>query len=379
VKALEPVDRRAKQRIVAAGAVSLIAWLALQTLSPRPSVPWSEEMTAAAQSMERAIGAVARYSESAGIEIDETLDPSRTGLIGPEYSPLFTTLGQLEAKRTTTNPDMAALLVHLLRRAGVSDGDTIALGCSASFPALMIAAQAAAEAMGVHPVTILSLGASAYGATQPEFNLLDIHQLLTDERIVATDPAAVSLGGEDDVGAEFEPTVKEGLLQHIDSSGIPLVYEPELRGNVAQRMAIYLGASKARVTGQAQTDRVAPGGRGRVAAFVNIGGADANLGSSPLVLKVDPGLNAELALPPAEQRGVLFEMAARRVPVIHLLNIRGLALRYGLPWDPVPLPEPGATRLRDDTGGRDTAFWLITTAYLVALALIAVAWPGRSD
>jgi hypothetical protein len=144
-------------------------------------------------------------------------------------------------------------------------------------------------------------------------------------------------------------------------------------------MAIYLGASEVRASDEARPDPVAPERRGPVAAFVNIGGADANLGSSPLVLKVDPGLNTELALPALELRGVLFEMAARGVPVIHLLNIRGLALRYGLPWDAVPLPEPGATRLRDDTGWRDTAFWLITTAYLVALALIAVAWPGRSD
>jgi poly-gamma-glutamate system protein len=377
VKEAGSIDRRLKERIVAAGVVSLFAWLALQALSPRQSVPWSDEMRQAAERMERAIAAVAGYSETAGIEIDGSIDLNRTGLVGPEYSPLFTTLGRLEAKRTSTNPDVAALLVYLLRRGGVSAGDTIALGCSASFPALMIAAQAAAEAMGVHPVTILSLGASAYGATQPEFNLLDIHRLLTNERILATVPAAVSLGGEDDVGAEFGPALRGRLLRQIRGSGVSLVQEPDLRRNVARRMAIYLGASEVRETSEAQPDPVGPVGRGRVAAFVNIGGADANLGSSPLVLNVEPGLNTELALPAPELRGVLFEMAARGVPVIHLLNIRGLALRYGLPWDPVPLPEPGTARLRDDAGGRDTRFWLITAAYLAALALIVVAWPGR--
>ena len=45
-------------------------------------------------------------------------------------------------------------------------------------------------------------------------------------------------------------------------------------------------------------------------------------------------------------------MAARGVPVIHLLYVKGLADRYGLPWDPVPLPgpgEPGAGKERSST------------------------------
>ncbi len=352
-----PIDRRTQQRIVAAGIVSLLAWIALQAFSPRVSIPWSEEMLEAALRMERAVNAVARYSESVGIEIDESLDPNRTGLIGPEMSPLFTTLGQLEAKRTTTNPDVAALIVHLLRRAGVSAGDTIAVGGSASFPALMIATVAAAEAMGVHPLTVLSLGSSAYGATRPGLNLLHVYELLLDESVLSTVPAAVSLGGEGDLGAEFEPAFRERLLQQIRMSGIPLLLEPDLRGSVARRMAIY----------------------GRPGAFVNIGGADANLGISPLVLELEPGLNTQVALPPAAQRGVLFEMAARGVPVIHLLHIRGLALRYGLPWDPVPPPEPGVTRLHDETRARGVRFWLITASYFVALALFALAGRSRPN
>jgi len=348
------VDRRLRYRVLTAGVVSLAAWLALQTMVPRPSIEWSNEMRQAAHRMEQAIAAAAQYSERVGIPIDESLDPNRTGLIGPELTPLFTTLGRLEAKRTTTNPDVAGLLVHLLRRAGVSAGDTIAIGCSASFPALMIAAQSAAEAIGVHAVTILSLGASGYGATRPEFNLLDISQLLSGEGIIHTVPAAVSLGGEGDVGAEFDPVLRDRLMQRIRASGIEVVDEPDLRRNVARRMAIY----------------------GRPAAFVNIGGADANLGSSPLVLKVEPGLNTDMALPPVDERGVLFEMAGAGVPVIHLLHVRGLALRYGLPWDPNPLPEPGKTPLRDGAGARGWVFWLITAAYLAALGLImAVRWP----
>ena len=307
--------------------------------------------------MERGVGAIARYTEEAGIAVDEALDPNRTGLIGPESSPLFTTLGQLEAKRTTTNPDVAGLMVHLLRRAGVSAGDTIAVGGSASFPALMIATVAAAEAMGVHAVVMLSLGSSAYGATHPEFNLLDLYGRLRGEGVLSTDPAVISLGGEDDVGADFDPAFREGLIQQVRMSEVALLLEPDLRENVAHRMSIYR----------------------RAAAFVNIGGGDANIGTSPLVLNVEPGLNTALALPPEVQRGVLFEMAARGVPVIHLLHIRGLALRYGLAWDPIPLPEPGTTRLHDEARAKGLRFWLITMVYLLGLGLIAFAGRGRQD
>ncbi len=360
MKSSLPVAGRAKVRIILAAIVSLIAWPVLQITSSARSIPWSQEMREAANRMLEAVNAVARFCETAGIPIDESLDPNRTCLIGPEYTPLFTTLGQLEAKRTTTNPDIAGLLVHILSRAGVSAGDTIAVGASASFPALLIATLTAAEALRVHPVTILSLGASSYGATRPELNLLHIHELLLNEGIISTVPAAVSLGGAEDVGSEFDPIIREDLLQQIRTSVIPLVVEPDLRVNVAQRMAIYLGSSESR----------------RLAAFVNIGGGAANIGSSAKVLTVEPGLNAKLDLPPTEERGVLYEMAARGISVIHLLHVRGLALRYGLTWDPMSLEAPGTGWLRDDGQTRPGRFWLITIAYSLSLVLIAVV--GRS-
>ena len=34
-------------------------------------------------------------------------------------------------------------------------------------------------------------------------------------------------------------------------------------------------------------------------------------------------------------------MADMGIPVIHLLYMKGLVGRYGLPWDPKPLPEVG--------------------------------------
>jgi poly-gamma-glutamate system protein len=352
VRVVPRIDRGLTRRIVLAAVVSLAAWASLAWLSPRPTVTWTAEMREASGRMRTAIDVIAGYHETAGIEIDEAIDPNRTGLIGPEYTDLYTSLGQLEAKRTTTNPDLAALMVHLLRRAGVARGDTIGVGASASFPALMIATLAASEAIGAHPVAIVSLGASSYGATRPDLDLLHIYQLLLAANVIATPPAAISLGGEGDVGTSFEPAFREELLDRVRTSGVPLVNEPAFRENVARRLAIYLGAGEA------------------VAAFVNIGGNDANLGRSPLILGVAPGLHESLPLPGDAERGVLYEMSARGVPVIHLLHVRGLARSHGLPWDPVPLPEPGTTTLTRGDEERGLRFWLVIGGYFAALLLI---------
>jgi len=312
---------------------------------------WTEEMLTAARTMEQAVAVI-------GAERADRIpasDPNATGLIGPEYADLLTSLGDQEAKRTTTNPDMAALLVHLLLSAGVEQGDTIAVGCSASFPALMIATVAAAEALDAVPVVISSLGASSWGATDSEFNLLDIHELLLEAGVIDTPPVAVSLGGNRDLGSGFDPEVREQLIEEVAASGLPFISADELNSNVAARMRCYLEGGE----GEPQST---------IAAFVNIGGAYANMGTSPLILDLDPGLSLEMPLPEVERRGVVFEMASRRIPIVHLLHIRGLALRYGLPWDPLPLPEIGTTRFHDARSGDHPFFPVIAGLYLLALA-----------
>ncbi len=345
------------RRIIAAGALSLLVYFAIRLFVHQGSLDYSPQMLGAAARMEEAISVIREHLDTTGHEIDKGLDPNRTGLIGPDFTSLTTTLGDLEAKRTTTNPGMAALIVHLLSEAGVTAGDTVAVGCSASFPALMIASLAAVEAMGVHPVTIISLGASSYGATDDEFNLLDIYLVLRKEGVLGVPIAAVSLGGKRDAGEDFEPETREKLFRQIEESGIPLIHEPDLRMNVEKRMGVYLGG----------------GAAGGIAAFINVGGSDANIGTSPQVLRLSPGLNLDPPIPPEDEQGMIFEFAARGVPVIHLLYIKGLALKYGLPWDPVPLPESGSTQLSVADTGFDPVLLLVSVAYFAGL-LMLVFW-----
>jgi poly-gamma-glutamate system protein len=220
----------------------------------------------------------------------------------------------------------------------------------------MIASLSAARAIQVRPVVILSLGASSYGATSGQLNLLDIYALLFDAGLFGAAPAAVSLGGEKDVGLDFDPSTRESLRRQVESRGIPFIDEPDLERNVARRMAIYEGHS------------------GRpVAALINCGGSYASLGTSPRALELRPGLSEKIPVPEKKVRGVVFEMAARGVPVIHLLHIKGLAARYGLPWDPVPLPRPESL---DFTGAHATIgarFWVVSLLYFIFLVIL-VFW-----
>ena len=351
---LSELFRSPKDRaLLLCGVISLAAFAVLRLASPSGDLHGGQPRVEAARIMERAVAAIRQHFNSEGIPFNTTIDPNRTGLVGEEYTEITTTLGSLEAKRTTTNPNMAGVVLQLLQEAGVTAGDTIGVGCSGSFPALMVATLAASRALGVHPLMILSLGSSSYGATGTDFTALDVYQLLKNDGVVDVDPVAVSLGGARDIGSTYEPEIREMLERKIRASGIPFLFQPGLQQNVVERMAIYSG----------------PSGTRRIAAFVNIGGSYADLGTDPLILKLEPGLNRSIVLPSAKETfGVVFAMAEQHIPIIHLLYIKGLALKYGLPWDPVPLPRAG-DGFPVGRSGLDAGTRIIALAYVTLLVL----------
>ena len=127
----------------------------------------------AAQKLQGWMDNIRDYKLEAGLSLTP-YDTHQTGMIGDEYTPITTSLGSEEAKRTTANPDMAALLVQMLTEAGVKSGDTIGAGFSGSFPTLNLAVLAAGEAMNVKVIYIASMGASTFGANQPQFTFPDM-------------------------------------------------------------------------------------------------------------------------------------------------------------------------------------------------------------
>ena len=283
------------------------------------------DMVAAAETMNQAIEALRACALEKKIPIDAREDLNRTGLIGREESPITTSLGHLDAKRTTTNPNFAGLIAKLLKEAGVRRGDAVAIGASSSFPALVIASLCAVAALEAKPVMIGSLGASNWGATNPNFTLLEMLDCLRQARVLNARPVALSVGGEIDDGSDMSEEGRVLLAAKIRRTGIFFLQETDLAANVQQRLRLY-------------EENAAPSG---ITAFINGGGSWANMGTASSVLGLKPGLTEVEAIPPPGKRGVIQEMASRKIPVVHLLFVRGLAERYGLPWDPVPLPAPG--------------------------------------
>jgi poly-gamma-glutamate system protein len=231
----------------------------------------------------------------------------------------------------------------------------VAVGASGSFPGLIIATLAAAKAMRLLPLPIYSVGASQWGANEPEFTWLRIEACLEKAGWLDVEPVAVSLGGENDIAKDWSQEDRSSVESGIATRGHIFLHEPDLERNVATRLKLY-------------EERA--GGR-PIRAFVNIGGAWANLGEAPQILELEPGLNEIEEIPAKEQRGVVFEMAARRIHVIHLLFIRGLSDRYVLPWDPVPLPTPGQSDIYQLTRRQAPSFLVLSAIYLFLVFIVA--------
>jgi len=350
------------QGLVLCALVSTAMVGVVLSLDPAPRGGNIERKVAASESMELAIKALRENYLSRGFQFDDTVDPNHTALVGVEYSDMVTTLGSADAKRSTTNPNVAGLVVQLLIEAGVKQGDTIAVGCSGSFPALAVATLAATKTLGVHPVIVLSLGSSSFGADRVDWTLLDILGLLKSKHLVDVSFAGVSLGGAADVGNDFEPETRKMLAEKMNLSGIPIINEPDLVRNVARRMGIYFGAT---------------GARG-IAAFVNIGGSQADLGIDPIILKLEPGVNRQITLPEKEERyGVVFAMAKRHIPVVYLLHIKGLMLKYGLPWDPTPLPSVSAEDVSQPHSALNASLVAAMSLYFFLILMIFILYRRK--
>jgi poly-gamma-glutamate system protein len=366
MKALGPVHQKRKSGrdllIYGLALLSLVALVLAQSLDGGRSGQLRAHMRRAAEIMDKARLSLLACRQDKGLALDLETDINGTGLIGLEYSPLTTSLGILEAKRTTANPDMAALVVRLLNEAAVKPGDSVAIGASSSFPALILASLSACQALGIKPVLICSLGASQYGANDPAFTWLDMMDCLRAAGLMDVRPAAVSVGGDSDSGRNMNAEGRALLLRGIRRRGLYLLEEPDLARNVSARMKLYEQGA----------------GQGGIRAFINIGGSWANMGTDSRILEIKPGLSRIRALPPPGRRGVLFEMAGRGVPVIHLLYIRGLAKTYGLAWDPSPLPRPGHSALFKQRLGNGPVLVAVGVLYslLFVLALARMKW-GR--
>ena len=299
----------------------------LAASDPPESSALRERQVEAASLMARSLDAIKRLRLSRGLPIDRTLDPNETGIVGEDFTALTTSVGEVEAKRTAANPGFAALMVRLFHEAGLSRGDVVAVGGSGSFPALLLATLCASRALELEPVVVYSIGASMYGANIPGLTFVDMLRALRAEGILPYRLAAVSPGGRGDGGSGVLFDEEGGaLIAETGRTGLPVVGGASLAERIQRRLRIFETTAAGRP----------------IRCFVNIGGASASFGAGAESLKLPNGLVREApALPQSPTRGLVFEFLSRRIPVIHLLHVKGLARDNRLPFDPVPFPPLG--------------------------------------
>lgn len=317
----------------------------------RVRLPYADVQLAAARRMAEAEAELLRYVQEQGIPIEKD-DLNQTGLIGPEWTELTSSLGLLEAKRTALQPDFAAVMVKYYQEAGLKAGDTICCGMSGSFPGLCLAAVCAANQMDVNIRVIASYGSSMYGATRLELPIVRILDIPRQAGIIDYELLAVSPGNDLDQGNSILfPGSREMIFALAKEDGLLMIDEPDIPASIQKRLELF--GTKAD-------------------CFVNVGGASANMGSSPYTLTFPNGLVTDPPrIPQDADRGLTFEYAARGIPVIHLLNVRGLAEDNGLPFDPVPLTKPGET---DAYAVVRHSPWYALGALILAMAFLLTGW-----
>lgn len=235
-------------------------------------------------------------------------------MLGDDFTEITTTLGSLEAKRISLNPQFAGLVVTWLHEAGICDGDTIGLVISGSFPALAISTLAAAQTMHVNVVLLSSLGASTFGANQPLATWADMESWLNTAGLLNYKSDIVTIGAENDDG--------DGLMEE----GVKALREAARRNGLAPYLPANIDESIKTKTGYLLSRNIK--------LLINIGGNQAALGYCAHATNFPNGLVSSSITCDHAERGIMARLSEKHIPFINYLNIKELAVRYGLDADP---------------------------------------------
>jgi poly-gamma-glutamate system protein len=319
---------RAKSNIVLGllTAFSLLALIVVENSIRNVKQPWYEEKLEAARLSQKAALCLKHFRLEEGVFIDNINDPNETALIGQESTLITTDRGSIEAKLSSANPNIAAIIVQYLKDAGVRKGDNVAVALTGSFPALNISVIAALEILQTRPLIISSIGASDYGANDPYFTWLDMESILIEDGIFQTKSIAASIGGGSDIGRGLSPMGRTLILNAIERNNVRLINEDNLLKNIDQRMAIYKEACLGNP----------------IKAYINVGGGIASLGHTVNSELIPSGLTQNMIAYNFPVRGVIVQMGAQGIPIIQLMNIKDILKANNMNESTVPLPPPGS-------------------------------------
>ena len=236
------------------------------------------------------------------------------GLIGLEYSEITTTLGSLDAKYTANNPEFAALTMKYLDDAGIDSSSTIGVISSGSFPSIAISTLAALQIIGAKVVLISSLGASSYGANDPSATWIDMENWLHEKAGLIYKSSIVTLGAEDDSGLGLQEEGITLLELAAQRCGVSLYRPTSFEESLNTKLNLF--------------------NTKKISLLINIGGSQVALGKCPHGSAIRNGFHRIINSCNDSDRGLIFRMAEKGIPIIHFLNIKSLAVEYGLPIAP---------------------------------------------
>ncbi len=304
--------------LVLASVITIIFMIFEFSSKSKVTTPFFREKIAATELTKKSFDIIKEMVQELNFPIDKINDPNETGLIGPQYSTITSGRGDLNEKLTTTNPNIAGLVIELLKRCGVKEYDTVAVALTGSYPGLNIATLCALKVLNLHPIIITSVSASMWGASHPQLTCLDMETRLRNAKIFPFKSVAATIGGEDDMGRGLSPEGREIIQKAIIRNGIQLLDIKDPTDRIEKRWNLYTS-------------------KGRPKAFINVGETKF---SEP---DIEPGY-----IPPGKLKygkGIIVRFSKACVPVINLIALNNLAQKYGLPIAPIPLPRIGSGRL----------------------------------
>ncbi len=304
---------------------SLLVFYTARTLTVKTREPAYEVKIAAAQRMTRAMQVLKDSRMEAAIFMDDVNDPNETGLIGRQFTYITTDEGDLDAKISVLDPNVAAMIVDYLTKAGVDRGDTVAVTLTGSMPGGNLAVVCALEEMGIIPHILASVGASQWGANIEDFTWLDMENILVEAGIISFRTRAASLGGGSDIGRRLSPKGRDYILDAIGRNDIELIASESLSNAVQRRINRFTANRRLKDYG----------------AFINVGGGAAVLGDAATARLIPPGLTRRMQFESMRNGGVMAKFGREGVPIIHVLNIHSMFKQFDYPYAATPTPELG--------------------------------------
>jgi poly-gamma-glutamate system protein len=235
-------------------------------------------------------------------------------MIGDEWTVITTSLGSLESKETSTNPDFSALTVRLLREASIKKGDRVGVTLSGSFPSLAISVLAALQTLEIDAVVVSSVGASTYGANQPEVTWIDMESNLRKRGGLKYNSKIISMGAQEDAGKDLSEEGYTSIKNAASRNGVDLYVPSSLKESMEKRIELFRKAN--------------------ISLLINIGGNQTSLGECAHSVMIPNGLHFKIDECKDENRGIIERMNEQGIPFINMLDIKDLASRYGIDISP---------------------------------------------